>query len=111
MKTGIKNHMALFHVLHKLKNFERQIILDHLDSTACDSLSNCIKIVLKKKKKLSPAQKAKVKKIISDHRQTFDNVLNKKRKRKRDLAKLGGFPFAFLLSTAIPLLINLLKKK
>jgi len=55
--SRVKHHIPLFQVLKELKPYQRQIILDHLDSTSCKSVASCVASLLKKSSKVSPQQK------------------------------------------------------
>lgn len=110
---GLKDKIPLFHVLRELKPYQRQLILDHLDSKSCRSIISCVKCVLKagKSKKSKDVQ---LQKCIKQHHQVFAKLLSSSKKGKKSsarmLARVGGNPLGLILGAAIPLIMNLFKK-
>lgn len=112
----VEHHLPLLSVLQKLEASDRQILVDHLDKESFDTLQFCLKKILqegKKKKKKSES----LTNLVREHHLTFESILGLGSKKKKSfkqkrlaLAKIGGNPLALILSSALPLLINLLKK-
>lgn len=109
----MKHHLPLIQVLKKLKHYERQIIVDHLDDKACRSLKKCLQTVLKQGQKVPESERSKLSRCFKRHKPLFTKLLSEGGggcRDKRTLARLGGNPLALILSTAIPLLLNLFRK-
>lgn len=109
----MKHHLPLMQVLKKLKHYERQIIVDHLDDKACRSLKKCLQTVLKQGKKVPEKERSKLTRCFRRHKPLFTKLLAGSGAGfgdKRTLARLGGNPLALILSTAIPLLLDLFHK-
>lgn len=111
----LKTHLPLFQVLKELKAYQRQIVIDHLDSKSCNSLSSCIKSVLKQGPKIKKNKKQLQLHIRQNQKELSRLFSNSKKKKsyhskKKILARIGGNPLALILSTAIPMLMNLFRK-
>lgn len=108
----LKETIPMLEILKELKPYQRQIIIEHLDDGACESLQECLTTVLKKGQ--NSTYKKKISKCINENRKTFEHILavkkNKKNQRKL-LARVGGNPLGFILSAAVPLLLDLVLKK
>lgn len=110
-KKHMKNHIPLLHTLNQLTNDQRQIIIDHLDPAACASLTNCVAVVLKKgKQKLkSSKKKACLKRCVHSYKPQFSAILSPSTSvqgRQRALARVGGNPLGFILSAALPIVLE-----
>lgn len=115
----IKHHLPLLSVLQKLGANERQILVDHLDKDACDTLQFCLTKVLQEgKKRRKKTQSNLMTKLVRENQSNFECILGVCGKKKKKLthkqkrlalAKIGGNPLALILSTAIPLLLNMIK--
>ena len=114
-KMSVRKHLPLMQVLKELKNYQRQIVLDHLEPSACDSLVKCISTVLKhgnNSKKLNSQKKGKLRAIVKKNKKNFAKIISKsarKNVKKRALAQMGGNPLALVLSTAIPIILELMR--
>lgn len=111
--AGIERHLPLMQVLAKLKHYERQIVVDHLDEAGCKALKVCLKTVLRKKTKVPESLKPKLGRCFKQHRHLFAKLLADRSggsAGKKTLARLGGNPLALILSTAIPLLLDLIRR-
>lgn len=108
----LREQLPLLQVLSELKGYQRQIIIDALDSKGCAALKSCLKLVATKGSKLGCANK--LRKCVSANRKSFDNILYKKGRSqsvtRREIARVGGNPLLFILSAAIPLILDLIKK-
>ena len=112
------DYIPLMHVLNGLNNAQRQIIIDHLDDDACKSIHYCIELVLSNRKKLKKSQEKQVLNCLQEFNKDIvkvvKNTFKKKHKNRtsltrdrRELARIGGSPIGLFLSTAIPLLLDL----
>lgn len=119
MKTTkeMRDHIALFQTLKELKPYQRQIIVDHLNPKACECLQECVRLVMKTgvkrtKKKKPTALMQKFQKAVKQNPTLFKHLLSRGKAGQvpRQMAQVGGFPLGFILSTAIPMLMNLIKK-
>ena len=101
-----KKIITLLQVLKELKGYQRQIILDHLDDASCAAVSESILYLLKK----GASKDSKLKRCMSQNKVCLRSIINNKstKKRKRALAKVGGGPLGFMLSSVLPLLVNLI---
>lgn len=112
----VKQHLPLLSVLRKLGQDERQIVVDHLDKNACNTLQFCLSKVLKEGKKSKKTAKLMTK-LVRENKKNFETILGLGKKKKLShkqkrlaLAKIGGNPLALILSTAVPLLLNMLRR-
>ena len=101
------------HVLRKLPNEDRQIVLSHLDHKSCDQIKTCVGKVLKKKSKLDVKVRERLKQCIRDHETDFNTIFSSRSQpiRRKAIARVGGNPLALLLSVGLPMLMNLFTKK
>ncbi len=110
----VRKHLPLIQVLKEIKPYQRQIVVDHLDDDACQSLGFCVSTVLSQGNSL--INRKQVKCCVKANKSTIKNIIKspktkkQRQAKKHALAAFGGGPLALILSTAIPLLLNLLKK-
>ena len=107
-KKKLQRLLPLMHTLFQLKPQQRVLVLEHLDTEACQSVKDCISHVLrdkssKSRKKLSPVVKKNKKLLESLLKASF-----KKGSDKRKLASIGGSTLTDILSFAIPILLSFL---
>lgn len=108
----LKETIPLIEILKELKPYQRQILIEHLDDNACNHLEECLTTVLKKGKNSS--YKKKIEHCVNENRKIFDNILRRRKSKKHQrklLARVGGNPLGFILSAALPLLVDLVTKK
>jgi len=113
---SLRKHIPLFQVLKELKDYQRQIIVDHLDDSTCKSLANCIASVLRKSRRISHHQKQQIKRAVRIHQKFLKKIISAEgspknsgsKRLKTSLTRIGGEPLGLLLSTAIPLLVEFL---
>ena len=108
-----RKYIPLLHILRKLPEAERQIVLSHLSPDSCDHVERCIVKVLRAgKKRIDPRTKEAITKCLREHRTDFNRLLLSKSRsvRRRSLTKVGGGPLTLLLTVGLPLLLSLLKK-
>lgn len=121
MPPSMKKFLPLIHILEGLSDSERQIVLDHLDQPSLNAVTRAVKTVLADPTTVSPSHRNDLAKAVQQNKNHFTSLLNKKvgggKKKssccaqKRALTRIGGNPLAIILSTAVPLLIDLLRKK
>lgn len=113
MSTKAKEYVPLMHVLRKLSNEERQIILSHLDHKSCDQIRGCVGKVLKRKNKLDSRTREKLKQCIRENEHDFETIFSSRSEpvRRRAIARVGGNPLALLLGVGLPMLLDLILKK
>ena len=109
-RVEAETHLPLIHVLNEMKDYQRQIVVDHLNPKAVKCLKNCVSMVLKKKSKTKKTGKnQKLQKHIQENQHVFKHLLSpSKRNTNRMLARVGGSPLGMILSAAIPLLMSLI---
>ncbi len=116
MAGGVRHHLPLLAVLKHLTPDQRQIIIDHLDHAACDSIGNCFTKVMKHQRTRGKAKDKKLVALVRENERLISQALVtakslRSRVAKRSaLAKLGGNPLGFILATALPLLVDLIRK-
>jgi len=94
---------------------QRTIILQHLDDHSQDMLIDTVQYVLQMgPKKLKKDDAGNLSHLLKDHKCDLRYLCNHKKTvklRRRRLKQMGGFPLGLVLSTAIPLLLSLFKKR
>jgi glycosylphosphatidylinositol transamidase (GPIT) subunit GPI8 len=110
-KKHVKHCYPLLKVLKKIKGSDRQIILQHLDEEACESVRNCIYNALYN----SDIGNTKIlrKKLMSNQKELKDLAIKKKfsKRRRNQLVQVGGFPLGAILAAAIPILSSIIGYK
>jgi len=112
--SKVRKYLPLIQVLKELKPYQRQILVEHLDEDACKTLGFCVSTVLKKGGGLS--NRNQIKCCVKSNKLLIGKII-KPNKTKREgkakqqaLALFGGNPLALILSTAIPILLDLIRK-
>ena len=119
MALSLKHYVPLLQVLSELKDYQRQIVVDHLNNESCGSILDSIVTVLKNDTPVKSARKSKLKKIVRDNYGDLSMLLKGvspnsrtgkrvSKKQRAILAKLGGNPLLEILTNAIPLLLPML---
>lgn len=106
-----RKHIPLLYVLNQLKDYERQIIVDSLDSEATAAIERCVRTALVKKKRGGGQDQLQA--HIRQNKEGFGRILKKGGKaqtKRRELARLGGNPLATIITTALPLLVKAVAK-
>ena len=91
----------------------RPLIIDRLDDRGRDILCRGVSNVVENPA-LNEKTRKRLAKKLSPHRDAIRSLCKKcgsKNKRKKILTQLGGFPLSLVLSTALPLLLNLINRK
>jgi len=111
--SKLRTYLPLIQVLKELKPYQRQLVVEHLDSEACQTLGFCLSTVLQKGSNLS--NKNQIKCCVKANKVLIGKILKPPKSKKGQKAKqqaltlFGGSPLALILTTAIPMLLNLLK--
>jgi hypothetical protein len=108
--TRLRKVLPFLQVLKQLRPGQRSILLSHLDNESCEMVYEAVANVLKNPK-VTPAKRRQLKKALAPHKKCLRSLVSKKRSsglKRKDLASVGGFPLGLVLSTAIPLLLNML---
>ena len=91
-----------------MKPSHRKIIIAHLDNDSLDCICEAITNILHNPN-LTPHQLNKLRKQLSPYKNSLRYLSKKNRKnKKKKLIEIGGNPLTYILSAAIPLLINAL---
>lgn len=112
-KKRAKELLLLFSLLKQLKHKQRVGVIKYLDEKSTESLYEAIHNVLHNKN-VSPQRRNRLKRILRPHKNLLRYLGNKKRSKKikqQKLAEIGGSPLALILSTAIPILTEVLINK
>lgn len=111
----VKTAIPLLQVLKEMKGYQRQIILSHLDNKSLELICDGVGCVFKKHpQQIDSRVRKKVFGVARQNRKKLQLLMSGRQKnlssKKRALIQLGGNPLALILSTAIPLLMNLFRK-
>lgn len=111
MSLRLKEYLPLVHVLLKLPEADRQILLSHMDNKACTQIELCVAKVLRGRYRIARNQREKLRQCIKANQADLKKVFSRSPTVKRKaLAKVGGGLFSLLFSVGIPLLLSLIKK-
>jgi len=106
--------LPLMQVLVGMTPAQRTIIVQHLNDEAQDMLLDSVKYVLQvAPKKMNSERKNNLSGALKEHKCNLRYLCDHKRTvklRRRRLRQMGGFPLGLILSTAIPMLLNLFTK-
>ena len=109
-----KNRKKLQHLLSFLQSLKivkpthRKIIIAHLDNNSLECICEAITNILHNPN-LPSHQLNKLKKHLIPYKNSLRYLSKKNRKhKKKKLIEIGGNPLTYILSAAIPLLINAL---
>lgn len=112
-KRRLREILPFLQTFKDLKASQRGIMLAHLDDKSCETLYETVSNVLKNPM-VTAAQRKKLKKVLLPHKHCLRSLTTRSgsaRSKRKKLQKIGGFPFAAILGTAIPLLLNLIASK
>lgn len=104
--------LPFLQIVGELHPSKRQILIPLLNDRACQALSHCVKLVLEEgKATAAPNVVKRLKKCLTKNKLEFKHILDsdKKSVQRKALTTIGGNPLAFLIASAIPMLVNLLK--
>ena len=112
-KRRLREILPFLQTFKDLQPTQRGIMLAHLDDKSCEVLYEAISNVLQNPT-VTEAQRKRLKKVLQPHRQCLRSLISRRGSRaskRKKLQQIGGFPFAAILGTAIPLLVNLLTSR
>ena len=111
-KAVFKKQIPLLKILRDLPPESQIILLHHLDSTACCNIKKCIKKVLAGTN-LQESKKKNLRKNLLPYKNLMREIANTKpgHSTKNLLPQIGGAGLSLILSSALPLLIDIAKKK
>ena len=110
-KSVFKKQIPLLKIMRDLPVDEQLILLHHLDSKACKNIVVCIKKVLAGTH-LSKSSKQKLIKELGPYRDLMRSIVaSKKRKESKDLLPYIGGGLSAILASAIPILIEIARRK
>lgn len=105
--------LPFLQIFKELRPNQRTILLSHIDDRSCEAIFEAFANVLRNDK-VSPATRKRLKRSLAPHKNCLRTIINRrascKTKRKK-LQQLGGFPFAAIISAAIPLLMSALQRR
>lgn len=108
---NLRHQLPLLKVLRDIKPEQRTIILAHLDNQGCSTVINSVKKVLHNKK-LNNHTRKKLIKTLSSQKNLFRKLISsKKGKDRKQLLPAVGSGLGLVLGTAIPLLLELARRK
>jgi hypothetical protein len=113
-KEKARKVLPLLRVLQDFKpKSRRSILLSHLDDESCEALYEAVANVMLSDR-IHPTVRAKLKRILNRNREPLTILSDKEADpalKKRHLTQMGGGVLSLILSTAIPLLVDLLRPK
>jgi hypothetical protein len=113
-KEKARKVLPLLRVLQDFKpKSRRSILLSHLDDESCEALYEAVANVMLSDR-IHPTVRAKLKRILNRNREPLTVLSDKEADpalKKRHLTQMGGGVLSLILSTAIPLLVDLLRPK
>ena len=113
LKKKAKKLLPLYLLLKQLPSKKRTELLQYLDEESAESLYEAVHNILTNPI-IGPTQRRRLYRVLKPHKVTLrylgDKRKSKKQKRQK-LAQIGGNPLALILSTAIPILTEILMKK
>ncbi len=108
--TCLKDYFPLLLVLSELKNYQRQIILEALNSKNDKAVRKAICFFLKHAK--SPSDKEKVLQCMEGNKKDFLHLvknIHDPSKSKKHLTRIGGSLVGSILNSLIPILLKKIK--
>lgn len=123
-RTHYKNHkrcsmkrlskiLPFLQTFKELRPSQRGIMLAHLDDSSCKILQETIANVLRNPS-VSESRKKKLRKVLQPHKSALRNLARGSSSggaKKKTLYKIGGLPLAAILSTAIPILLDVIRSR
>ena len=110
----ILKKLELLKVLKKINNKDRPTIIKYLDDRGVDLVCECVQNILFNNVGLNLKEKKRLRSTLNKRQKAMKNIANKSNsfKRRRSLLNHhGGNPLALILSTALPLLTDLLFRR
>ena len=109
--NNFKKQVPLLQVLKELKPDQRTIILGHLDANGCCAITSCIREVIRNKK-LPKKTKNKLRKVLGPQKDILRQLISaQKLSKKKELLPSVGGSLTLLISTAIPILLEIARAK
>lgn len=112
-KKRLREILPFLQTFKDLRPAQRSIMLAHLDDKSCEILYEAVSNVLRNPT-VSAAQRKRLRKVLQPHKHCLRSLISRSgssANKRRKLQKIGGFPFSAILSTAIPLLLNLIASR
>ena len=109
-QTLFKKKMSLFKIMRDLPLDQQIVLLHHLDSRACNDIRNCVKKVISGKH-LSEEQSSQLKNNLLPYKPLLRDIVKTPSKGTKELIPQLGGGLSLLLSTGIPILIDIARKK
>lgn len=103
--------LPLLHILRLMKPQHRVVVMSHFDEHTRENLYDTIDDVLTSDR-VPFRKRLFLKSKLSEHKKLLRAITNKAKtsgERKKRLLQFGGAPMSHLLTTALPLLLNLYK--
>ena len=117
MAVNLRNKKVILPLLQTLMGMtpaQRTVIVAHLDEASQDMLIDTIEYVVRSARRKMPKEKAdSLSSLLADHKCDVRYMCDRRqagRLRRRRMRQMGGFPLGLIISTAIPMLLSLLKK-
>jgi len=109
-KKRVKNYIGLINLLNKSNSKKKEIILKHLNDKSIDFICELVHNVIHNNFNLSSKKVRKIKTLLHPNKKSF-RYLSKKSGRidkKRKLMVQHGQGIGVILSTVLPILLNVL---
>jgi len=111
-KAEAKKTLELLELVKSIRpTKQRATLLKYLNEEGCERMYQTVANVLKNSK-LDTKKREKLKCTLLPHKNTLRYLAKKSKSKslkKRKLEQLGGFPLTAILTTAIPLLIEVVR--
>lgn len=107
-----RRQIPLLQTLKELKPTHRSIMLGHMNDESCEAIYKAVRNVLQSNK-IGTKEKKNLRSKLLPYKNEVRALSNDKKSRKskrKTLLQLGGFPLSTILSVAIPLLLQAIKK-
>ena len=111
-RAKLQKVLPFLQAIKNLNPAHRSVLMNHLDDDSWDLLFQTVSNVISNP--LIPGKrKLHLKRQLSRYKAPLRHIANKnasKSSRKKKMLQMGGNPLALILSTAIPLLLDILRK-
>lgn len=109
----LRSILPFLQTFKDLSSRQRGIMLGHIDDKSCEVVCEAISNVLCNPR-VPELHRKRLRRSLMPHKKHLRILLKKgtsKKVKRQKLSEIGGFPLAAILSTAVPLLLDLLLKK